>query len=380
MTVLLFGNYSTSDGYPRLRVLAAGLRSRGVQVVEARVPWLEEEGARERASSSAFGFLRSALSGVAGLWRLWRAYGKSPAHDVVLVGYPGHLAVMVARLRARRGRPIVLDAFLSLYDTVVLDRALASPGSLRARFLRTLDRMSCGAADVVLLDTEAHGRWFTSELGVPAAKIRRVLVGAERRPAAEGSPGGKGAPLEVLWFGTYVPLQGVGTVLEAAALLANADIRLTLIGRGQELGIARARAASLGLDPAKVRFVEEFLPRDRLEERIRAADVCLGIFGTTGKAGRVVPCKVYDALAAGRPVVTADTDAAREVLVDGETALLVPPGNAAALAAALRRLHGEPSLRVRLAAGARRLFEERLAPERVVDSLLEDLCPAPRTA
>jgi len=64
----------------------------------------------------------------------------------------------------------------------------------------------------------------------------------------------------------------------------------------------------------------------------------LGIFGTSAKAGRVIPNKVFQALACGAPVVTADTAAARELLRDGESALLVPPGDPEALAAAIRRV------------------------------------------
>jgi glycosyltransferase involved in cell wall biosynthesis len=82
---------------------------------------------------------------------------------------------------------------------------------------------------------------------------------------------------------------------------------------------------------------------------------------------------VHDALAAGRPVVTADTSAARALLRDGEEALLVPAGDPAALAAALERLRDDPALRARLAAGARRLWSRRLAPGKVVQGLVEAL-------
>ena len=75
-----------------------------------------------------------------------------------------------------------------------------------------------------------------------------------------------------------------------------------------------------------------FFSLAELNREIREAHLCLGIFGVTPKALRVIPCKVYDSLAVGRPVVTADTPGARELLEDGRTAVLVPPGDAAALA------------------------------------------------
>jgi glycosyltransferase involved in cell wall biosynthesis len=65
----------------------------------------------------------------------------------------------------------------------------------------------------------------------------------------------------------------------------------------------------------------------------------------------VIPNKAFQALACARPLVTADTPATRELLVDGESALLVPPGDAQALAAALRRLASDDALRARISAG-----------------------------
>ncbi len=77
----------------------------------------------------------------------------------------------------------------------------------------------------------------------------------------------------------------------------------------------------------------------------------LGVFGTSAKTGRVIPNKAFQALACGTPLVTGDTPAARELLRDGESALLVPPGDPEALAAAVRRLAGDAEFTRALGAG-----------------------------
>jgi glycosyltransferase involved in cell wall biosynthesis len=91
----------------------------------------------------------------------------------------------------------------------------------------------------------------------------------------------------------------------------------------------------------------------------------------------VIPNKAYQALACGTPLVTAATPAARELLADGESALLVPPGDPDALAAALRRFRDDVVLAKRLAARGRAVYEER-ASEAVLGAqwraLLERLC------
>ena len=77
----------------------------------------------------------------------------------------------------------------------------------------------------------------------------------------------------------------------------------------------------------------------------------------------MIPNKAFQALACGTPLVTADTPAARELLVDGESALLVPPGDPEALAAAVRRLAGEPSWRGGSATGGLAAYRAQASEE-----------------
>ena len=75
-----------------------------------------------------------------------------------------------------------------------------------------------------------------------------------------------------------------------------------------------------------------------LIERVAQADICLGIFGATDKARRVVPNKVYQTLALGKAVITAETPAVCEVFTSGEEMVTVPPGDPELLAGAIRAL------------------------------------------
>ena len=109
--------------------------------------------------------------------------------------------------------------------------------------------------------------------------------------------------------------------------------------------------------PANVEWVA-WVEYERLPAELHAAGCALGIFGTSAKARRVIPNKAFQALACGTPLVTADTPAARELLRDGESALLVPPATPAALAAAVRRLAADRALARRIGAGGLDAYRE----------------------
>jgi glycosyltransferase involved in cell wall biosynthesis len=286
----------------------------------------------------------------AGVWtaaRLARAQLRLTQHvdgsfDAVVVGYPGHVDVLAAR-RACPDTPLVLNPLVSLFDTFVHDRRRFGPRSLAARALTAVDRRAFRTADVVVADTAAHAEVFAS-LG--ARRVEVCFVGAEERVF---HPGDDRREQTALFVGKLIPLHGVETVLAAAAFAP--DIPLRIVGSGQ---LERLLAST----PANVEWVP-WVEYELLGGEYRRAGCALGVFGTSAKAARVIPNKAFQALACGTPLVTADTPAARELLVHGESALLVPAGDPLALADAIQSAIGNE----RIGAGGLSAFRERASED-----------------
>ena len=134
------------------------------------------------------------------------------------------------------------------------------------------------------------------------------------------------------------------------------DVPFRVVGTGQVTHLLDAR-------PANVEHVP-WVEYEQVADEYARAGCALGIFGSSGKAHRVIPHKTFQALAVGTPLITADTAAARELLVDGRDALLVER-SAHSLAAAIVALRDDPELAERIGAGGRATFD-REASEAVL--------------
>jgi glycosyltransferase involved in cell wall biosynthesis len=337
MKVLYFGTYDRT--YPRNAQVISALRGVGVEVLEQHRSVWEQ---RHNWSVGLGQILRVAEAERS--LRRSRAHGY--AADALIVGYPGHFDLSAAK-RVARGRPVVFNPLVSLYDTMVDDRGRFRRGSPGAAVLHLVDRRAFRRADVVVADTEAQAQFFRDRFGLRNDKVEVCLVGAEDRlfrPRWQPK-----APFQALFVGKLIPLHGLETILAAASLAS--EIPFRVVGSGQLEPLLDSR-------PANVEWIP-WVEYDDLPGEIRGAGCTLGIFGTSQKAARVIPNKAFQALACGAPLITADTPAARELLTDGEDALLVPPGNAGALAAAVRRLASDAVLAEKIGIAGRALYEAR---------------------
>ena len=331
-TIVLWGTYDT--GKPRVRILLDGLRrtlgDKAVQECHISV-W---EHVRDK---SGIGFLqivgiilRILLSYPVLAWR----YFSLPRHRLVLAAYPGQLDVFPLRVLAWMKRiPVALDAFISAYDTVVIDRKLLGQGSIAARIIYAAERVAYRLPDILFTDTREQARYTELCFRLRRGSVGRVFVGAETEAFRELSPlqRSRKGHVRVLFYGQFIPLHGLEVIVGAAGITQQRrpDIRWTIIGEGQ---LQPAIDAMIEADNIKVIERIRWVAYEDLREWIRRSHVCLGIFGTTAKAGRVIPNKVYQILATGRPLITADTPAIRELLSPDRNIRLIAPGDPDVLA------------------------------------------------
>jgi len=327
-------------GFSRNLKLARLLELSGTSVEIVREPvWPPD-----RVGLAAGGLARTALTAS---WRYPRLFARLLAHkapDLYLVSYPGWFDMpfvwLVARVKRRR---VLFDPFISLYDTMISDRRLHSDRSIRARVASWVDRLSLRLADFVIADTPSQLELYELLRRRTGVRGAVIPIGADD---SLFTPRGDGEvdPRLVLFYGSLVPLQGVGTIVEAAALLEADGIRVTIIGDGQDRAALDDAIRRTG---ASVEHIGP-LPLSEIPDRVAKAAVCLGIFGDSEKAGRVVPHKVYECLAMGRAVVTREGPAIRSLLREGEL-VTVPPADPSALAGAIRTLIADDELRARVA-------------------------------
>ena len=334
--VCVLGHYERD--YPRNVIVRRWLAELGYEVIEAH-------------STVDFPWRHGALA---------RRVLKLPAHTAAIwVAEGGHRLVPLVKLWAKaRGLPVIFDPFISRYDTRVNDRQWYAPGSAQAWIAKWQDWSGCVAADHLVFDTAEHEAYFRSHYRLRGpATVLEVAVDEEvfvRRP----TPTADARAAEVLFYGTFIPLHGIETILGAAAKLkGRTDIRFTIIGRGQQYDAMRAHATTLDI-PA-VDWVEP-MPPAALAQRVAKATVCLGIFGRSRKASSVVPNKVVQCAAMGKAIISRDSTAMARYF-DETSACLVPAGDASALASAVASLVDDTARRDALGEAAHAVFEARFS-------------------
>lgn len=321
----------------RARILLAGLRGQGVEVHEVNVPtWT---GVRDKGTLTLGQQLAAALRQVLAWPRLLIGYLRAPAHRVLLIPYPGVFEVLLlAPFAALRGARIAWDLFISPWDTIVNDRRSHPWWHPLPLLLYVVEWLDARLATWMFLDTSAHARRFERMMGLRQGRVGSVPLGTdpERFPPRATAPT-MGSPLQLLFYGQYIPLHGLETVVDAAHLLEQRGVPVvwTLAGTGQEQARITARIAERGVTSMRQLG---WIQADQLPTLMHACDVGLGIFGSTQKALTVIPNKAYELAATQTPIVTGDTPAMQDFAPGHPWVIRVPPSDAEALADAVARL------------------------------------------
>jgi len=337
MKVIYFGSYKES--YPRNKIIIDGLRENGVTVIECN----------DNSSSIFLKFFRLAV----------KFYKIRSDYDFMIVAFPGQEVMFLAKLISRK--PVVFDVFTSHYMGYILDRKYFSENSWRAKYYRFLDTWSCRLADIIFLDTQAHIDYFVKEFNLPAGKFRRIWLGANpdlHHPRIKQNQG----MFSALFWGNFIPLQGVEHIIRAAKILENEPIIFNLSGRGQTYESNKKLAEELNLK--NVNFLGKTTDEE-LVQYIQETDICLGTYSDGVKADITIQNKIFESLASKRTIITEKTSSIQELLNDGQGVLWCNKADPKDLAEKILILKNNKELNDKIAEEGYKLFLEKLTPYKI---------------
>lgn len=312
-----------------------------------------------------------------------------------------NLAFCDAYLRCFRGQEIIMERngvfrnaaamacrqlslpyvlFFDGDDLLEHDYAGRSMHGLLRRRAESIIRYNLAAADRVICTSETAKRHLIKRWQVAESKIAIFINGVDLRlyqpmpekiTADRAALGAVDEPL-VVFVSSFYPWHDIPTLLQAFRLVKAADpsARLIMVGDGPRCPEARQMAVDLGLEDA-VTFTG-FRPQEEVSRLVNAADVAVAPYEKMDPALFIgSPMKLFEYMAAGKPVVASDMGQIAEVIHDGVNGLLVPPADPRALAAGILKLIQNPALRARLGTQARCDAVEKYSWERYSENLVD---------
>jgi len=335
-------NYPTGVVPPKYRgAIRRRERRDGYRVMRTWLYAAPNEGVARKTVSHLSFMITSVLLG-------WRASGPA---DVVVVSSPTFFSIGAGWLLARLKRARLVVEVRDLWPAIFTELGVLT----NRRVIRVLERLELAAyaaADTVIVVSDG----FRANLigrGVPADKVHTIRNGVnpgefdpwrtpdpELRARLGASPG----DCLVLYAGTHGISQGLTSVADAAARLAGKPIRFAFVGEGADKRRLRHRVAELGLRDVTLL---PSVPHAQVPALLAAADICLVPLRDVPLFSSSIPSKMFECLAAARPVVGAVAGEAAQILREAG-AQVVRPGDSVALADAIQTLAADPQRRAEM--------------------------------
>jgi len=293
---------------------------------------------------------------------------KKIDYDIMLVPWRGILTLPLAKLIHKK--PIIYFPAFSIYDTLVNDRKKIKKNSLKARFVHFVDALACKWVDKVALESTAEINYFVEEFGLPREKFFQLPMAADESLFQPTLIEEANEKFTVLFFGSFIPLHGIDTITKTAILLKeHKDIFFSICGDGQTKPEIEKLIQKNDLKNIKL---VGLVSKDELLEQIRKSDLCLGIFGKSIKARKVLTNKVFQITSSKKPLITMDSPAAREAnLKNKENCMLVPSANPERLAEAILVLKNDSKKRQEIAEKGYKNYSDNLSMNQVGKKLVK---------
>jgi len=329
--------------------------------------------------------LENITFGLSSSWAAWRD-GRP---DLLLIESWPLLATAISALLAKLWRVPYVYYVKDIYPEAAERFGLIPADGIIARICRNWDRRICLGSAKVIVISESMRELLAASRALPADRFAVIpdwidaadfqihpMHNAWRREQTISA-----TVFVAMFGGTLGHVSGAGILVDAAALLRDEkNILMICVGEGVRKSSMQEQARRLALE--NIRFLP-YEPGERVPELQAAANATI-LTTQPGYPDASVPSKLISYLAAGRPIVCSapDSSAVSRVVREAEAGVIVQPGDAAGLAAAICRLASDPLDCVRMGLNARRYFEAHYTLERAhaqFRHLLAELTPDPLT-
>lgn len=251
-------------------------------------------------------------------WYLLKLLFKVYRHnyDLIIVGYPAYFEAFILKVfvSKKTKKKIYIDFFISLYDTLILDRKSFHQNSVNAKIFYFFDKQLLKCFKQILVDTQANAKRFAEMFKIDYANFQVLFVGSnnlvinrvfEFRKKNDGF-------IHLGWVGAIIPLHGIDEIIKCAEIVKNENIKFHIIGNGpnNELKQIENTINFLGLNNVVLYNELDF---EKTMDVLSNCDICLGIFGKSDKAKSVIPFKLFDYLYLNKPIITQYSDAVLEI-------------------------------------------------------------------
>jgi glycosyltransferase involved in cell wall biosynthesis len=339
----------------------------GIDVVRTYVYAAANKGTAKRMASYA-SFMLSAA--VIGPWRVRRpdvVIGTSPQ---LLCGVAGYALARVLRV------PFVFEVRDLWPESILAVEAMREGWFVRA--LKGVARFLYTHAARIVTVGDGYRRGIHTRYGIPVENMDVIRNGIDTslfvpgpRDNAVRSEYGWGDRFVAMYVGTHGMAHGLASVLEAARALADdPNLLFVFVGEGAEKDALKRQAADWGL--SNVQFIDQ-QPKARVPLFYAACDLGLVTLRDTPLFQEVLPSKIFEYLGMERPIVLAVGGEARKVVEAAGAGEYVPPGDAAALAAAVRRLAADRAQLAAMGRAGRAYVLEHFDRGRLADDYLDVL-------
>lgn len=243
-------------------------------------------------------------------WNILKTSMKN--FDLVFIGFAPQLILPIWNFKLKK-KKIIIDFFISMYDTLVFDRKKIKENSIFAKILKAIDKKTILLANHIISDTKEHGKYFIEEFGANKNNLNVLYLEADKSIYYEErieKPNKVKDKFVVLYFGSILPLQGVEIVLGAVDILKKEkDIFFYVIGPIQK--------KYNKVESDNVKYID-WLSQQELAKYINFSDLCLaGHFNKNiNKARRTIPGKAYIYDAMNKKMILGENPANHELFTE----------------------------------------------------------------